>query len=322
MTLGGTFRLPVGAALAILLPCCSVTIADDPKPAQYHVPDGGSAELLKFIEGLKSFRPRSTDEYLAHQEKSRPAIQQAATRLRQVETDKSSTAYLLATDYLIDVAPQNQQDKLVDEIAAGVKSKAVTPDDVEFAFRLAFAHEARGQRPLAAKMYTAFGEVFAQHKDPQIARDGRQMVGAALRLNLVGKTLELHGTKVDGTPFDLASLRGKVAIVGFWESGDEIYRADLSYFKELYDRQKPRGVEIVFIYPETDLDALKKNLAADKIPWLALHEKEGFGGPLTTKYGVFHGATVFLVDQQGKVIHNSARTQIESFIDRLLRTAR
>ena len=53
-----------------------------------------------------------------------------------------------------------------------------------------------------------------------------------------------------------------------------------------------------------------------------LHEKESFDGPLATKYGVLAMPTALLVDQQGKVVLNFARTQIQFRIERLLGPAR
>ena len=242
------------------------TLADEADATRYTVPAGGSGELLKFIEGLKNYRPKSSDDALAHGDKAQVAIKQAATRVRQLETDKSSTAYLHATAHLIGTSPPGQQDKLIAEIAQGLRTNEVTADDVDFALRIANSLENSGQRALAAKLYSAFGEAIAQSKDPRIARDGRQLAGAALRLNLVGKTLELQGTKMDGSAFDLTSLRGKVVLINFWEFNSEICRAELPYVKKLYDDFHARGFEIVCVCLDEDRAALQKTLAADKVP--------------------------------------------------------
>jgi len=57
--------------------------------------------------------------------------------------------------------------------------------------------------------------------------------GALRRFDLEGQTLELAGSSITGTRFDISSLRGKVVVVYYWDSSNQQSIGDFARMKEL-----------------------------------------------------------------------------------------
>lgn len=122
---------------------------------------------------------------------------------------------------------------------------------------------------------------------------------------LPGKKPELKGTTVDGKPFDVASLRGKVVLVDVWATWCGPCRREFPKIRAVYDRYKDRGFEVVTVSIDEDKAALEKFLDKEKLPWVTLYDPDCL---LLQKFHQIGGAGhYFLLDRDGAVLSLDAR---------------
>ncbi|HBT78483.1 MAG TPA: hypothetical protein DEB39_16505 [Planctomycetaceae bacterium] len=140
---------------------------------------------------------------------------------------------------------------------------------------------------------------------------GMQLLGLINRIELVGNEMTLAGYEQDETPFDPASLKGKVVLVDFWETACLPCMQQMPRLIELHEKYRDRGVEFVGVAcdpnPATTVKFLKeKNIFDGKVPgWphivdnMAAVKKEPTVHGL---YGVYTFPTMFLIGKDGRVI--------------------
>ena len=166
------------------------------------------------------------------------------------------------------------------------------------------ASEQTDSHELAAEAYRNFAELAARGRDKEITDIAKLMAGAARRLDLVGKPLELAGTTVDGAPFDWAAYRNKVVLVNFWSTSCEPFRAELPNVKKHYEQYHDRGFDVVEISLDGDREAPKTFLTEEQLPWTILHDKDAEGRhPMAELYGVMTVPTMLLVFTVTGVCH-------------------
>lgn len=282
----------------------------------YKVPETDNVKTLtEFLNKVKGFRPSNREEYINHIKHAPDAMKAAAEKILKLEKDPNSPAARAAEGVLLSVAVQGLQGsdpathadvlkKVKDFIAASDKTQA----DLQLAFGTASGLEYGGSRDLAAKAYAELGELLTKSKDPEVVSTAETLIGAARRLNLIGNELVLEGTTMDGKPFNINSLRGKVVLVDFWATWCGPCIAEYPNILANYEAYHKKGFDVVGVSLDSDREALEKYIAEKHVPWVTLHEKEGGGQhPAAKYYGVLGIPTVILINKEGKVISLNAR---------------
>ena len=134
----------------------------------------------------------------------------------------------------------------------------------------------------------------------------------ALQLGVPGtEAYPFETTDIDGKPFRLADLRGKVVLLDFWASWCAPCRASNPHLKDLYAEYKDKGFEIVCIADDdSSLDAWHKAIEKDGIGAFR-HVLRGLkwkdGKPdkstdISDRYGIHFLPTKILVDKDGMII--------------------
>jgi thiol-disulfide isomerase/thioredoxin len=348
-------RLPhLALTLAVILAAASFAIplaaqdkkTDDKKPAAekekeftsnedegfYDIPETDKVDaLVAFVNRVRSYEPRSRDENTLHQRRLPISLPRAAERILQLEKDKKTPAALLASEVLLNQEVQQMLKKafglvnptpselaaLYDKVKSHVDISDKSAGTFALALDMARAMEYGGARDLAVKAYGEFGTQFKSSKDKDVAKNSEMMTGAGRRLGLVGKKMELKGKTLAGKPFNIDSLKGKVVLVDFWATW---CGPCLSEQKETiapnYKKYRDKGFEVVAISIDQDRDALDQFMAANKLPWVVLHEE---GNPVTTQFGIFSIPTVIFVDKDGKVVSLEARgSDLEALLEKHL----
>lgn len=134
----------------------------------------------------------------------------------------------------------------------------------------------------------------------------------ALQLGVPGtEAYPFETTDIDGKPFRLADLRGKVVLLDFWASWCAPCRASNPHLKDLYAEYKDKGFEIVCIADDdSSLDAWHKAIEKDGIGGFrhvlrGLKWKDGKpdkSADISDRYGIHFLPTKILVGKDGMIV--------------------
>ncbi len=133
------------------------------------------------------------------------------------------------------------------------------------------------------------------------------------RLETVGKPAPaIHGTDIDGKPFNLASAKGKVVLVVFWASWCVPCAAEIAAFQQVVQSFRGRGLEVVGINLDTlqdgghKLETLLPNirhfLLDHNVRWPTLINGQG-DMDYAAAYGVTEIPANVLIGRDGTVVH-------------------
>lgn len=164
----------------------------------------------------------------------------------------------------------------------------------------------------AKKWYELMIKDFGSHAQAGKAK------GAARRLDLDGKDLELTSTTMTGSSFDIKSVKAKVVLVYFWASWNQQCAGDFVKLKTLLTSYGPKGLEVVGISLDDSAQAAKDFVQRNSAPGTELYEQGGMSSKLSEQFGIQVLPTMFLV-KEGKVVnHNAQITTVEDELKKML----
>lgn len=202
-----------------------------------------------------------------------------------------------------------QQKEYLDELTQFVLRRPADAEHYALANTVSQMLE-QGSPDLAAGAYEVFGAHFVKSDNEALMRAAQLMQGAARRLSLVGNTMEVEGTLVDGEEFDWSAYDGKVVLVDFWATWCPPCVAELPNMLKNYERYHDDGFEIVGISLDQDRSELEQFIAEKNVPWAQLFYEPGPGRgahPMAAHYGISAIPFMVLVGKDGKVISTEAR---------------
>jgi thiol-disulfide isomerase/thioredoxin len=149
------------------------------------------------------------------------------------------------------------------------------------------------------------------------------------RVELVGKPAPpIRGTDVDGKPFDLADLRGKVVLVDFWASWCHPSAAEVQWLEQAYDAHRDQGFQIVGINLDTLQDGgqkletvfpnIRRFLLDFNVRWPTLINGTE-ARDYATAYGITDIPVNVLIDRNGTVVEvDLVRKNLEPVLSRVV----
>ncbi len=252
----------------------------------------GAGQLASIEADLKKQRP---DSDLIPYVTYRRLLADYSLRLQDSAADNTKSAEL--------------QKWWVEQLRTFVTTYPKAKDSADALLQLAIFEEFSGEVEKAKKWYE---KLLANHPATDAGKRAR---GALRRLNMVGKSFQLKGTGLDGKPLDVASYRGKAVLVIFWATWCQPCTEDLPQLKALYDKYRAKGFEIIGVNLDTQKAGIAPYIAQHGNNWRHLAEPGGLEGRAAIDFGIISVPTMFLIDQQGKVVSNS--TSIEDLKEQL-----
>jgi thiol-disulfide isomerase/thioredoxin len=277
-------------------------------------------ELLALVKGIHAYNPNDPDERAdferqREQKRSSRQVEAALEKIHRIATpaDKDLPGFadamalrLVFRTAILPPGPRagtaNEREELIDEVGSMLASASAPPRDAIAAAKKIVSYFERTDPKRAIELYRRYGAILTKSTDAKAAAAGARMEGAARRLELVGKPLELSGTLFDGTKFDWAGYRGKVVLVDVWATWCGPCLRELPQVEKCYERYHVQGFEVVAISVDEDRAALDRFLKEKPLPWTVLHDGTFQTNPFARKYGLPGIPTMILVDREGKVM--------------------
>ena len=243
-------------------------------------------------------------------------------KLQKSEADKPLAAYvrfrqLMAQYTLSQQAPKADFAKIQAEwlktLEQFIADYPAAPDTAEAMLQLGIAREFAGQEDEAKRWYGRIGQEFAA------SPAAKKALGAATRLDCVGKTLDLSGKSLAGEAVDLAKFRGKVVLVQYWATWCGQSKADIPALKELAAKYGD-SFTVLGVSLDTNPQDLQAYLTENKLPWPLIFESGGLDSRPANLLGIWTLPTMILVDKDGKVVsRNIALADVEAKVKKLVK---
>lgn len=199
----------------------------------------------------------------------------------------------------------------LDELESFVKEY---PDDAnvpDAMMQLAMADEFEGEKEKAEKWYQSIATQFSESEFAAKAK------GAIRRLNSIGKTMALKGQTVNGDPFDIADLKGKIVLVHYWADWCEICKKEFDTLAEI--RKKYPDLKLVGVNCDNEPDTAVASVRRTGIGWPQLHSQGGYNDGFAAEMGIVSLPSMILIDQNGRIVSttlsiNSVEREIKSLV--------
>lgn len=125
--------------------------------------------------------------------------------------------------------------------------------------------------------------------------------------------------KRDSTPFTLSSTRGKYIMIDFWASWCHPCREAIPHWKEVYQKYKDKGFDIVSVSDDAKWSDWKRAMDMEKMPWMQVCDEfpvKNMPAKVGSLYMTHYIPFYVLLDKEGKILVYSGK---EADIDRKLK---
>ena len=167
---------------------------------------------------------------------------------------------------------------------------------------------------------TAYVIVLSMERDsPELLKEKYTLLGEHAKGSVYGREIAKRVAKYDqvaigqvapdftmmtpeGNSFTLHGITGKLKILSFWASWDMSCRQENVNLIRIYQKYRPKGVEIVSISLDTNKEAWKKAIGEDAMIWANGSDLKGPTSDITRLYWVKKIPHVLLLDENNVII--------------------
>lgn len=166
-------------------------------------------------------------------------------------------------------------------------------------------------------------KLLAKSENASLRMVAEQLDGVARRLELPGSEMIVTGEQLDGSQFELTSLKGKVVIVDFWATWCPLCIEAFPEMEALYTKYKNAGLEIVGVNIDDTRELWTEYLEKRPLPWIHVQNlgtSELDRHPNANRYGITGIPFLAVVGRDGKVVQaRVAPQELKTLIPTLLR---
>jgi len=324
-------------------------------PDAFTVPDGSAKEIMEYVKelesrvnseierlrgNLKQSSIEAADKILAgdpDQAEGTFAVQlkmkflkpqerlALATELKAAGKDKLARI-VLAVDWqyklrmasMMGMKP-NERRRLIEDVLKYLGEAPPEQSDVMLAQMVGRLAESLRDQSFTVKTYESLIKLLEEGKDPSAQALAKKLAGVVRRLTLVGNTVTIEGTLLNGEPLDMSKYRGKVVLIDFWATWCGPCVAEVPNMKKNYDLYHDKGFEILGISLDRSREPLDKFVKEKELPWAIVYGPGDARSPSVEYYGVMAIPTMFLVGKDGKVVSIEARgPKLDQMLEELL----
>jgi thiol-disulfide isomerase/thioredoxin len=142
--------------------------------------------------------------------------------------------------------------------------------------------------------------------------------GELKKLDSVGKPVDLRFTAVDGREVDVSKMKGKVVLIDFWATWCGPCVAELPHVKEAYDKNHPKGFEIVAVSLDQEKGNLTEFVSSHKMEWPQYFDGQGWENKFAGQFGITSIPAMWLIDKKGNLRDLHARADLSGKVEKLL----
>lgn len=176
---------------------------------------------------------------------------------------------------------------------------------------------------------------------PAVQKYGVRAVDVKSELEILAKVRpgcpapDFTANDINGKPFTLSSLKGKVVIIDFWASWCGPCRKSNPHMRELYSKYHKKGLDMVYV-SDDDSNPAKWKAAVEKdqlvgdgfhhvLRGLKMVDKAKYTfdktNDISDKYAIHYLPTKYLIDKKGNIvckINEGEDAKLDAMIEKLL----
>lgn len=176
-----------------------------------------------------------------------------------------------------------------------------------------------GKKDEAKQLLARAKKDIAGHPDVERFVQFLTQLGGELNTPLVGDTLDLKFTSLQGDAIDLSKMAGKVVLVDFWATWCGPCIAELPNMQKAYTSYHDKGFEIIAISLDNEKEPLEAFIKENKMPWPQAFDGKGWQNEIAAQYGITSIPATFLVGKDGKIVATDLRgAALEAAIEKEL----
>ena len=155
----------------------------------------------------------------------------------------------------------------------------------------------------------------AKSKNQAVAVEARDRLRQS---ELLGQSLDLKFTALDGRAVDLGKLRGQVVLVDFWATWCAPCMAELPGLVEVYKKYHVSGFEIIGISLDEEKAKLLAVMQNRGVTWPQHFDGKGPANAIAAQYGIHVIPRAWIVNKKGVVVDVDATEGLGEKIEKLL----